>query len=325
LNTPRFIAAFVWIATLLPIAAPRAQLVDGVAAVVGDQVILLSEVADMARPLLARIQEQEGLLPPEAVRQLQADALQTLIDNMLIEEFAQRVGLDVVDADIDAAVAGIAREENVEVEEVYKAAAGQGMNREGYREELGRQITKMRVIQSSVRARVTITDDEVQELFEERYANQRPGTVVRARHLLLPWPPEATEADREAVREIAKDLRSRAIASGNMADLARVYSRAPSAPNGGLTNFREGEVSPQIAAVVFGQAPGEVTEVVETGHGANVFQIIDSFDPSTLKLEDVEGQLRGELLERKTMPEFEDWLKEMRENRYIEVVAEQLR
>ena len=64
---------------------------------------------------------------------------------------------------------------------------------------------------------------------------------------------------------------------------------------------------------------GEVSPVVETEHGLNLFQILDRFDPSKISLEEVEEQLRLELTERKVEPEYEKWIDELRKQHYVHV------
>jgi hypothetical protein len=66
--------------------------------------------------------------------------------------------------------------------------------------------------------------------------------------------------------------------------------------------------------------PGEITPLIRTAHGLNIFQFLDRFDPSQVGFEDVSEQLRAELVERETLPEFDRWLNEMREGQYIEIV-----
>lgn len=314
-------------ALVLGLAGPAgAQLVDGVAAIVEKDVILLSELELAARVVIEQLEsQQQAPLPPETVREVYQDALQSLIDTKLIERFADRVELAATDQDVDYAVESIARDEGVEVETIYAAAAREGLSREAYRRELGRQITRMKVISSSIQPRVKVNDEEVQELFEQRYREQSPGMRARVRHILLPWPGDGDPEKRERMRAIAAQIRERAIESGEFAELARQYSRAPSAADGGLTMFREGEVAPAIGAQVFSLPPGEITPLIETEHGLNIFQVLNRFDPSEIAFEDVEVNLRAELIERKTMPEFRDWVKGLRENRYIEIILPELR
>ena len=310
--------------TALP-GAPRAQLVDGVAAVVDKDVVLLSDVELSARIVLERLERQRGPLPPEVVEEVFKESLQNLIETRLIMQYAERANLAAQPAEIDRAIESIAADEGVTPDDVYSAAAAQGLPRESYRRELGAQLTRMKVMSAAVRSRVTVSDEDLKALFDERYASREPGMRVRARHILLPWPSEGELEQRERMREIASQIRERAIETGDFAELARQYSRSPSSLDGGLTTFSRDEVAPEIRDVVFELPPGEVTPVIETEHGLNIFQIVNRFDPAEVRYEDVEASLRAELVERDVKPEFEKWIGELREHRYIEVLSPELR
>lgn len=318
-------------------AAARGEFVDGVAAVVDKDVILYSDVQLTARIALDRMQAQSNApLSEDTVQGVLRDALETLIETRLVQQYAQRANLVAEPEEIDRAVQSIATDEGLTPDEIYQAAASQGLSRDAYRRELGSQITRMKVMSGAVRSRVNITDEEVYALYEERYASQKPGMRVSTLHLLLPWPPvqenggppksaEQIEAERQRLREIADQIRERAIETGDFAALTQQYSRAPSALDGGLTTFREGEVAPEIRAALFDLPPGEITPVIETEHGLNVFQIVNRFDPAEVSYEDVESNLRAELAERKVLPEFQKWIDELKQHRYIEILAPELR
>ena len=302
-------------------ATARAQLIDGVAAVIGDDVILLSDVNRASRPAVERFVAQNGEISPEVLRSVRAEALKTLIDQSLISGAAERMRLETSAEEIDFAIANIAREEGAEVEQVYEAAARQGLDRERYRTRLAEQIARMKVIDTAVRARATVGQDEIEELYQERYASRPPGQYVRVRHILIPW---QEEGPRDASREMAAAVRKMALDGAPFSDLARRFSIAPSAGNGGLTVFYEKDVSIELAPHVFELGPGEISPAIETQHGINILQIIDRFDPSTLKLADVRRELSAELAERKMEPELERFLAELRKSQYIKVVAPEL-
>ncbi len=316
-----------WLALVLLVFAnpAAAQPLDGIAAIVDNEVILRSEVEQAAQSLLYRMAEQQGPLPPAIVAQIRREALDSLIDERLILQYAKQAKMTVTDEEIDAAILAIAQDENATPEEIYAAAERQGLAREAYRQELGKQITKMRVVSGAVQSRVSVTDEEVRSTFESRFRGSAAGKRIRVLHILLPWPapgadPQQGAAERAQVAKLAEDLRARAVAGEDFAALARAHSAAPSAPQGGITVFREGEAPPAIAAALAELASREVSAVIESEHGLNLFQLLDRFDPSSVRFEDAEPRLRAELVERKTMPELEKWLGELREGRYVEIL-----
>jgi peptidyl-prolyl cis-trans isomerase SurA len=297
-------AALAFALALLAAPARAADLLDGVAAVVGNKVILRSEL-DLATDLMARrAADASGSISAEQYQELRGQALRTLIDDQIMMEFAERMEVVASDEDIDAAVAGIAKDENVRSEDVYAAARAQGMDREMYRHQLAVQMTRARVIHSSVRQRIAVTEEQVQALYAERYAKAKAGARIRVLHILLPVPPDATPEQWAQLEAAANRLREQALESGDFAELARRYSAAPSAQEGGLTIFREGDAPPLIEQALVGLSPGAITPLLRTEHGLNLFQFLDRFDPSQVKYEEVKDQLRAEMIDKETLPEF---------------------
>jgi len=301
------------------------QRVDGVAAIVDEHVILLSEVDRQARPILEDLQRRSGApLPAEVRQEVRLQAVESLIAERLILDAGTRMGLEATDEDVDHAVAGIAQEEGVAPEEIYAAAADQGLARDEYRKRLADQITRMKVVNASVRQRVTVTQQEVRELYDERYGNVRPGLRAEVRHILIPWPDPESATPREASRRVAEQLLEALRQGYSFERLAREYSAAPSAADGGRTSFRQGEVNPELERWAFQLEPGQVSPPIETSHGVNLIQLLERYDPSEVTFEDVEDELRAEIGQRKLDPEIEKWVKTLREQVYVEVVAPEL-
>ncbi len=304
-------------------AGVRAEVVEGVAAIVGDDVVLLSEVRGAMQSVLARVPQGQTLTPQE-MQQVREGAVKSLIDEKLVLQVAKQQGVSASDEEIDTAINGIAKEENLTVDAIYAAAAEQGLAREAYRAQLGTQITRMKIVSGSVQGRVRVSDEEVRALYAERYGRVKPGERIRVLHILLAVPGDAPPETREQAHAFALKLRDEARENGDFGALARKYSSAPTSQQGGLTIFREDDAPAEIKSAIVGLKPGEITDVIENGHGENLFQYLDRFDPSTTTYEQVEDKLRSELIERRSMPEFEKWMAEVRKNRYVEVVAPEL-
>ena len=102
-------------ALLLSGAVARAEMVDRVAAVVNRDVIALSEVEKRAAPELARLNQAVRDPQKRAAERTRITkaALDTLIGEKLMEEQIKELGLSVTDAEVDAAVADVKRQNNV--------------------------------------------------------------------------------------------------------------------------------------------------------------------------------------------------------------------
>ena len=141
----------------------------------------------------------------------------------------------------------------------------------------------------------SITDEELREIFEET----RPADQVRARHVLLGFPENATPAQQDSVRNLAGQIRDRARAGENFATLAGEYSQDPgSGANGGdLGFFPRGTMVPPFDSVAFALEIGQVSDVVETDFGLHVIRVEERNSPAYDELGyDFRQQVHSELI-----------------------------
>jgi len=246
------IAAAGLCALALAAAPARAEIADGVAVIVGDEVILLSEVREAWQSYVNRVRERGEPLNDQDLLELRNSAVKTLVDERLVLQVAKKQNLSASDEEIDESIAGIAQDEGITVDAIYAAAAQQGLDKKTYREQLGRQITRMKIVQGAVQGKVRVTDADVRKLYEERYGNAKPGLRIRVLHILIPVPPDTPPAKRAEAHALTVQLREKAVSSGDFAALARKYSGAPTAAQGGLTVFREADAPPDIKNAIEG-------------------------------------------------------------------------
>jgi hypothetical protein len=107
------------------------------------------------------------------------------------------------------------------------------------------------------------------------YAAESPEVELHARHIMMTYPLEATPAQRDSVRQVLNQLRTRIVGGARFEDLARQYSQDPgSAGNGGdLGFFARGEMVLPFEEAVLALEPGEVSQVVETPMGLHVIRL----------------------------------------------------
>ncbi|MEO8274959.1 MAG: peptidylprolyl isomerase [Thermoanaerobaculia bacterium] len=106
------------------------------------------------------------------------------------------------------------------------------------------------------------------------------GEQLHLRNIFLRVAREASPAEREPVRRELESLRQAIVDGADFAALARERSNSETAKFGGaLKPFRRGELPPQVEAVVWKLAPGEVSGVLETPVGFHLFRL-DSRDTS---------------------------------------------
>jgi hypothetical protein len=143
------------------------------------------------------------------------------------------------------------------------------------------------------------------------------GTQVKARHILLRLPADATPAQRDSVTKLAASLRQRAAGGEDFAKLASQFSQEPGADKSGgdLGFFGKGQMVAPFEQAAFAMKVGEVSQPVETPFGIHIIKVEDrkmqSFD-------ELKGQFREQMKEKLVQDAEQAYVKALTDTMSIE-------
>ena len=120
-----------------------------------------------------------------------------------------------------------------------------------------------------------------EEQLQAAWRTEGPGAEIRARHILLRLPPEATQAQRDSVQQLAQALQQRAVGGESFSALAQEFSQDPgSAARGGdLGFFGRGRMVPAFDEAAFALEPGQTSQVIESPFGLHVIRVEERRQP----------------------------------------------
>ena len=120
---------------------------------------------------------------------------------------------------------------------------------------------------SALQVDTVVTDAELR--------SDDPALEIRARHILLPYPQNATNIDLNAVRLQAEALRARILGGESFEALARQFSGDPGTASlgGDLGFFGRGDMLPQFEAAALALEPGQVSDPVQTQFGLHLIKL----------------------------------------------------
>lgn len=263
-----------------PAAQPGEELWDGVVAVVGDTVLLRSDV------LLAVEQARAAGQPVPSDPAQYGEFVEALVEqqvaDLLLLEAARNDGTVVSDSEVQLAVDE--QVQRVRSSFPSEAAFDQALSESGrtletYRAELMEQFRAETLVQRYMRGRMAklpplpVTDAEVEAFFNanrERFGT-RPAAVSFQQVLVRPRPADSARA--AALRTVEEVMRE--LASGTEFEtVARRYSQDGTRERGGdLGWFRQGQMVREFNDVVFAMRPGQVSGVVETEFGFHIIKL----------------------------------------------------
>jgi peptidyl-prolyl cis-trans isomerase SurA len=255
--------------------------VDRVVAVVGDTVILESEIQEQALQLQAmgaRIPQD----PTERERFLR-DLLEQRIDDLVLLLHARKEGITVSDAEVTDAVddrlARIRRRFPSETE-FLRALQATGRTLAEFRLQLTQQVRNELLIQRYLQANqhrfptVAVGEEEIRAFFEQQKPalGPKPPTISFVQIVVRPEPSDSAKAAAraEADRALA-ELR----AGADFAVVARRYSddAATRDEGGDLGWFRRGQMVRAFEEAAFALRPGELSGIVETPFGYHILRV----------------------------------------------------
>jgi peptidyl-prolyl cis-trans isomerase SurA len=311
-------------ALLLSGAVAKAELVDRVAAVVNRDVIALSEVEKRAAPELARMAqaERDPAKRSELRTRIIKGSLDALIGEKLMEEQIQELGLGVTDAELEAAMADVRRQNNATEEGQFeRLLASEGFTLAAYKDFLRKQMGRMKLVQMRVTPKVKVSEEDLKAAYTQYSKMETGDSEVHARHILVQVDPSAPAEKVDAARKKAEALAAEARKPGvDFAALAKAKSEGPSAADGGdLGYFKRGVMVPAFERVAFSLNEGEVSEPVRTQFGWHILKVEEKRAVDVAPFEQVKGELEAKLKMQKTEKYVEQYVQELRQKASVEV------
>jgi peptidyl-prolyl cis-trans isomerase SurA len=291
--------------------------VEGIAAQVGNQVVLISEVMELAGPVEERMRKAGA--PEAEIALVRKDALERLIETQLLSSVVERLELGADREEVDAAIAAIAEDNGLTVERLLSSVASHGLGIDEYRAKIRGEIERSKVVNTMVRSRVQVTEEEVRALYEEQFGKQPAGgEEVYLRHILVMGDgPKASS--NAAACEIVRDARTQ-IESGKIefTAIAQDISDMNPEQGGELGWIQAADLAGWMSSTVRKLQPGELSPVVEMPFGCNLLQLVDRREFKRIDFEEAQSQLQNMVYQQKTEIEYVKWLEVLRGQTYVE-------
>ncbi len=247
---------------------------DYIVAIVNTEPITNQQVRqEMQRMGQQLLQQQEAVPAPQILAER---ALERLIVDRSQVQYARETGIKIEDFALDEAEQSVARQNQVDLDEMHRRLAADGISRSQFRTTLRDQMILSRVREREVSQRVKVSELDIDQYLMER---QRGASATLAEvniaHILLELSESADAAQVATVRKQAEQIMARARAGEDFSGLARALSKAPDAEVGGLFGMRPLDRYPQLFTdAVQALEPGAMT-VVRSGAGLHVLKLLD--------------------------------------------------
>lgn len=304
-------------------SAAEATVVERVIAVVGEKAILFSDLRERARPMLLRVHQEvpSGAQRAAAISQVYKVLLESMIDEELQHRAAARAKIVVMSREVDDALARIAAQNKLEVEQVLEEATRAGLSEQQYRNELRRQVLEAKLLNLRLQGRIRVLDEDLRSAYRKIVMEERRKQRCRLAWLNLRLPAGATGQVIEQKRAQIERIALAARAGADFSELAQRYSEdLRTREAGGMLGWKKpGELPAQLDEVALLLDVGQVSAPIRLGDSWVILKLVER-DPSELPTYD---EARNELAERVYLEKMNkarrQWLDGLRRQTHVDV------
>jgi peptidyl-prolyl cis-trans isomerase SurA len=321
---------------LIAQAVPDDTVVEEIIARVNNSIVTRADLRKAREQLFAEAkQQQDSATAEQQAKEHEKDLLRDLIDQQLLLQKAQELGISA-DTELVKRLDELRKQMHADsMEDMEKAAQAQGISFEDFKQNLKNNIITQRVIGQEVGGHITVSNQEIQQYYDQHKTGMERPEQVRLSEILISTqtaPPVKTEKGETALPETpspevvaaaqakADQVYDLLKKGGKFDDLAKQYSNGPTSAIGGdLEYFKRGTLSKELEGKVFDMQAGQYTEPIRTNQGFVILKVTEHQTAGVPPLKEVESQIQEQLYMTKMQPALRDYLTKLREDAYIDI------
>jgi peptidyl-prolyl cis-trans isomerase SurA len=306
--------------TVAATASPThgAESVNGIAAVVNNDVITYSEVRDLVGPRERLLRSQySGEELNKKIIELRKSALQDLIDRQLIIQAFEKEKFEIPQYFVDERVAQVIRDSfGGDRNAFIKTMESQKFSMSKFKSMEREKIIVQAMRSKNVKTNLLVPPAKVEEFYRQHPELFSSKAQVKLRMIMIPGKPGATEPDPQ--RAMADEIRGKLITGADFDKMAQMYSEDSTRDLGGDWGWVDDKtLSQPLSAVAFKLKPGEISKVIKVSDNYYILKVEARQGGDLKPLKDVRADIESRLHQEQAQKLQEHWLASLRSKAYI--------
>ena len=262
---------FLLIVLISPMTNAAIELLDKVAVIVEDGIILESEVNKRIEQIIESLKQSNTPLPPQEV------LFEQIIERMIIEEIqlqkAQMAGVRISDQELNESMAQIAQGNGLSLQDFRSFLEEQGESYEFVREQVRKEMILSRIQRGLVQSKVYISEQELDNFINSQEGQVNLSAEFLIQQILIPINRDQDEKTASSVIDSLKEKISKKMDFG---DLAKEYSFGEEADNEGSLGWRKiNEIPTLFANEISSLRKGDIAGPFRSGAGLHLIKLKD--------------------------------------------------
>jgi parvulin-like peptidyl-prolyl isomerase len=299
-------------------SAPAQQVLDGIAAVVNDDVITFSQVRELiGSSEMAARQQLKGEELDTKIKEIRVRAINDLIDRQLILQEFYKNKFNIPDHFIEDRVQTIIREEfGGDRAAFVRTLAAQGYTLDKFKLMEKEKMIVQAMRSQNVKGDVIIPESRIQEYYQKNRQEYTDDDQIKLRMIAI----RKAENGSDSRRGMIEEIRSKIVEGAEFQDLARMYSEDSTQDQGGDWGWiNRRTLNEDLAKVAFRLKPGQVSEVIELGNSYYLL-IVEAKKNATVKpFAALRDEIQAKLMQEERQRRTEEWVARLRKKSYIKM------
>ena len=308
--------------------AQQSEVVDGVAAIVNQDVITISQVRDLIGSRERSLREiYSGDALAAKVKEMRLAAVKDLVDRQLvIQEFRkmQEKGANIPDYVVDDRVQTIIRQEFGG----DRAAFVRTLQAQGYTVTRFKEIEKEKIVvqamrQSKVENNFVISPTQIQGYYNKNKMAYATPEQVKLRMIVIREGNTGDVVDTGSKKDLATEIRGKVAGGAEFEHMAQMYSEDETTQQvGGDWGWIErNTLNEQLTNVAFSLRPGEVSPVVTIGNTHYILMVEAKKNAAVKPIGDVREEIEKNLIQQERLKTQNRWLDSLRQKAFIKIMT----
>jgi parvulin-like peptidyl-prolyl isomerase len=303
--------------TLCVPAGSRAEMADGIKAVVNDRAITYAEVEDSARDAANALRQQFASQPEvfqQKLNELLNDSLDQLVERQLILHSFDTEGYKLPDSVIDEMVQERIHDQFGDRVTLIKTLQARGMTFEQFRKQVREQYIATQLRLQNVQREVIISPTKVVDYYQGHQDNFKIDDQVKLRMIVL----NKSLADDTNAIKFAREIQAKIKEGASFTEMATIYSQGSQSHQGGDWGWVERPVlRKELADVAFTLAPGQTSDAIDTADAIYLMQVEDKKPAHAKPLTDVRSDIEKTLRTQEQARLQKQWIEGLKKKTFI--------
>ncbi len=298
-----------------------AEIVDRIVAIVNDDIITLSELRQAEAPYRQKIKGMNYLSEKERAMlfKVRQDILKRLVDDKLTDQEVKRSKITVSGNEVNAAIERIKEANYLTDEQLREGLQAQGMTMLAYRQTIKDQILRRRLVNLEVKSKVVITDEDIKAYYEKHKEGLDADKKYHLWNITMSVPPLSTAGQKQKIYRQMEDVRSKFMHGEAFNELVKSYTPYRLVDGGDLGMFPYSGLASKLQKAIEGLHAGDITQVIETDAGFQLFYIKSIENLSEKSITDVSAEIEEKLYNEIVNRKFDAWLDDLRARSHIKI------